>query len=285
MSNKIFKNHKTIALIFDSDGTLHEKYMFKNLFKKNNFSEQEFFDKIDKYREKLKENDILVEDTLVYFQKLIDFFKEKGKPLTNEALFNSGKELIEQSFPGMPEALFRYKEFVKDKYPNLNIIIENYIISSGSRKILQGSCFNKNIDQIYACDTYMENGKIKLSYPMSDTMKTQALFWINKGFNNGKINHNTYLTYQQRKIPFDLMIGFEDGETGIPMLKLIKNKGGTSVGVYEKDDSKTYEFMKRLKEQNKIHAYFEADYNENSSLDQFIKKEIENKVELIKSKL
>ena len=281
MSNKVYPHHRTIALVFDADGTIHEKTMFRSLFKKHGFNENYFFDQMNELRDNLKKEDVLTDDITIYFLKMIEFFKEKNLPLTNEILINSGKNLVNQAFPGMPDAMNRYKEYVKEKYSDLGIEVENYIISSGSRKVLQGSDFDQYLNQIYACDTYMMNGIINLAHPMSDTMKTQALFRINKGYENG--DHNTPLLDQYKRIPFELMIGFEDGQTGIPMLKLIKSKGGSSIGVYGENENKekVKKFMEEQINHDRINAYFKADYSEESSLDQFIKQEIDEKVKLI----
>jgi hypothetical protein len=280
MVSKIYPNHKIIALIFDADGTIHEKYMYRKLFRRFNFDENEFFNSINQLRDELKKQGNIVGDGIVYFSELIDFFKENNIKLTNEMLIESGKELIHQAYPGMPGAMQRYKEYAKEKYSDLGIVVENYIISSGSRKMLQGSCFNECVNEIYAFDTYMRNNEIKMSYIMEDTMKTQALFLINKNSNNNGINHNTTISHENRRIPFELMIGFEDGETGIPMLSLIKDRGGSTIGIYGQNECD--KFVKQLYEKQKIHAYFEANYSEDSILDQYIKQEIDNKVELIR---
>lgn len=277
--SKIHTHHKTIALIYDSDGTIHEKTMFRTLFNQYGFNENDFFNHMNELRDNLKKQDILTDDVTIYFLKMIELFKKNNINLNNEMLINSGKKLVNQTFPGMPEAMKRYKDYVKEKDAEINL--ENYIISSGSRKVLQGSCFNEYVNQIYACDTYMMNGIINLAHPMSDTMKTQALFRINKGYENG--DHNTPLEDKYKKIPFELMIGFEDGQTGIPMLKLIKNKGGTSIGVYSENENKDKikQFMEEQIFHDRINAYFKANYKEGSSLDQFIKQEIDKKIELI----
>ncbi len=59
---------------------------------------------------------------------------------------------------------------------------------------------------------------------------------------------------------------FGDGETDIPSMKLVKNKGGHSVAVY----SENKERAQKLLDDNRVSAIAPADYTEGSALYNYI---------------
>ena len=88
------------------------------------------------------------------------------------------------------------------------------------------------------------------------TNKTQFLFKINKGIfsisDSVKINES--VPEDEKRISFNNMIYFGDGETDVPCMKLIKQLGGTSVAVYEPDNLKKEEIAKRLMRQERVNT-------------------------------
>ena len=99
------------------------------------------------------------------------------------------------------------------------------------------------------------------------TGKTQFLYRINKNsldvYDNSKINRKSV----ERDIPFRNMIYIADGFTDVPCMVLVKNNGGYSIAVHEKDD----ETYKQLVADKRVDYVSLADWRENSQLDQIIK--------------
>ena len=112
------------------------------------------------------------------------------------------------------------------------------------------------------------------------TSKTQYIFRINKGccdINDNK-SINSYIKEEERPVPFSNMVFIGDGETDIPAMKMVKVNGGHSIAVYKptKKDAKTK--AKELIKDNRVNMITQADYQENSMIDKYIKALI-NKIE------
>jgi hypothetical protein len=67
---------------------------------------------------------------------------------------------------------------------------------------------------------------------VTDTMKTQFLFRINKGRENIGESINEHMPESERPIPFQNMIYVGDGMTDVPSMALTKKAGGHTVAVY-----------------------------------------------------
>ena len=71
---------------------------------------------------------------------------------------------------------------------------------------------------------------------MNFTSKTQFIFRINKGeFDiSDEKGVNEFRLHDERPYPFQNMIYIGDGTTDIPCMKLVKQNGGHSIGVYDR---------------------------------------------------
>jgi hypothetical protein len=106
------------------------------------------------------------------------------------------------------------------------------------------------------------------------TTKTQYVFRINKGISNHFDNErlNAFTTEAERPIPFERMIFLGDGDTDIPTMRTVTDKGGHSVAVYDpsrtdKDINKVH----RLIADGRVDFVAPADYQEKSQLEIIVK--------------
>ena len=72
------------------------------------------------------------------------------------------------------------------------------------------------------------------------------------------------MMHDERAIPFENMIYLGDGDTDIPCMKLVKQYGGYSIGVYS--DSKKKRKIQRFMYDDRITHYCKADYSEDLKL-------------------
>ena len=104
------------------------------------------------------------------------------------------------------------------------------------------------------------------------TTKMQFLFRINKGIDNTWDNDeiNKWQPMNERRVPFDHMIFLGDGDTDIPAMKMVREKGGAAIAVFNPKE------WGQAASQNKIHRLISedrasyvapADYSEGSQLD------------------
>ena len=76
-------------------------------------------------------------------------------------------------------------------------------------------------------------------------------------------------------MPYRNMFYFGDGETDIPCMKLVKDKGGCSVCVYSlaKDGAKA--IAEKILADGRVNFIVPANYSEDSELDKKIKAELD----------
>ncbi len=258
-----------IAIMYDFDKTLCTKDMQEYTFIPNlGMDAQSFWNEANNMREKTKMDQIL---TSMYF--MYKKMAEKNIPLKKNYLNDSGKHI--ELYPGVEDWFERINEYGR----SLGFEIEHYIISSGLKEIIEGTCIGNKFKEIYASEFfYDENGnavwpKMSVNY----TNKTQFLTRIRKGVLDisDDINLNKKMIENERRISASNMIYIGDGLTDIPCMKLTKDGGGVSIAVYT---DKTSKQAKNLLKDGRINYLTPANYQENSELDMIIKKVIKKMV-------
>ncbi len=190
-----------------------------------------------------------------------------------ESDFNSlGKNV--ELFPGVDSWFERINKYANDR----NILIEHYIISAGLKEIIEGTSIAKYFKEIYA-SCFLYDGYQKPKWPrqvVNYTQKTQYLFRISKhslDLSDEETINNEYHD-RERRIPFKNMIYIGDSDTDIPAMKVLKNYGGVSIGVYN-PFAKQIKKVSQLILDGRIDFFAPADYTENSILDKYIKRQID----------
>ena len=118
------------------------------------------------------------------------------------------------------------------------IEVEHYIISSGLKEIIEGSKIANKFKRIYA-SSYLYSPDGIAEWPaqaINYTNKTQYIFRIAKGiFNEYDERVNDSMNDSQLYIPYENFVYIGDSATDIPCMRLVKSKGGYSIGVYDPD--------------------------------------------------
>lgn len=172
-------------------------------------------------------------------------------------------------FPGVENWFKRIREYGNSQ----GVIVEHYIISSGLKEMIEGTCVACEFEKIYASSFYYDERGVVLwpAQVVNYTNKTQFLFRIEKGVldvNDPGIND--FFEPENIRVPFRNMIYIGDSDTDIPCMKLVNSYSGHSIGVYDpnsKNKSKVYKMM----HDNRIKYFAPADYSENSELDILVK--------------
>ena len=251
-----------VAIIYDFDKTLCDKDMQEYSFIPSLGMETgEFWKKTDEFVIKEKMDKIL---GCMYM--MLNESKKSNKYITKEYLRSLGKDI--NFFPGILDWFERINE-----YGNRHgLKIEHYIISSGLREIIKGTEISKYFKEIYACEfLYDERGiaiwpKMSVNY----TTKTQFLSRINKGVLDisNDILLNEKMLDEDRRISTKNMIYLGDGFTDIPSMRMTRENGGYAIAVYQNNDK---HIVYNLLDDNRIDFYAEANYEENSEIDNLMK--------------
>lgn len=251
-----------VAIIYDFDKTLCDKDMQEYSFIPSlGMETSEFWRKTDEFVKREKMDKIL---GCMYM--MLNESKNNGKFITKEYLRSLGADI--NFFPGILDWFERINEY-GNKH---GLKIEHYIISSGLREIIKGTEISKYFKEIYACEfLYDERGvaiwpKMSVNY----TTKTQFLTRINKGVLD--ISNDTLLNEkmldEDRRISTKNMIYLGDGFTDIPSMRMTRENGGYAIAVYQNNDK---HIAKSLLNDNRIDFYAEANYEENSEIDNLMK--------------
>ncbi|MBR5028838.1 MAG: haloacid dehalogenase-like hydrolase, partial [Bacteroidales bacterium] len=146
---------------------------------------------------------------------------------------------------------------------------EHYINSSGLREMIEGTPIAKKFKEIYACTFMYEDGvAVWPAVAVDFTAKTQFLFMINKGISKISENYkvNRYVADDERPVPFSRMIYFGDGETDVPCMRLVKQKGGNSIAVYQKRNATKRRLAEQLVSEKRVNFACAADYLQNGEM-------------------
>lgn len=273
-----------IAVIWDFDKTLVDGYMQDPIFKKYGVDSKQFWEEVNALPNKYwEEQEVKVNRDTIYLNHFINKTKEGVfKGLNNKVLFELGKEL--KFYKGIPEIFGKTKELIEKNsiFQEYNIKVEHYIVSTGMVEMIKGSIIEEYVEDIWGCEliqTKDENGNFEISeigYTIDNTSKTRAIFEINKGVNkNTGYDVNAKIKEGNRRVLFKNMIYIADGPSDVPAFSLIKKGGGSTFAIYPKSDLKAFKQVEKLREDNRVDMYAEADYSEGTTTYMWIMSKIQ----------
>ena len=222
---------KTIALIYDFDGTLCPRPM----------QEYAFLPKIGEDPEAFwaESNKIAREhgaDPLItYMHLLYKKAKAKGVRIDRSDLVAQGAAV--EFYPGVMEWFDATAKYVRSMTEGQGVSLRHYLISSGLTEIVEGTPIFKKFHNVFASEYWFD--AYDLPFPkrvITDTGKTQYLFRINKGIENLGESINHHMPESERPIPFSNMIYFGDGDTDVPSMAVVRKNGGRAIAVHGDDE-------------------------------------------------
>lgn len=283
-----------IAIVWDFDKTLIPYYMQKPLFEEFGVNESQFWKEVGALPALYAKQGIQMSPDTAYLSHILTYVKQGiFKDLTNSKLRELGSKL--DFFPGLPDFFKNSKDLI-DKNPDykkFDLKLEHFVVSTGLTEIIRGSLINPHINGIWACE-FLENKFLpqdeklqaakepnqisEIAYLIDNTTKTRALFEINKGVNQhpDEISVNQSMEEEGRRVPFHNMIYIADGPSDIPAFSVVKKYNGKTFAVYSKDRPQSFKQAKQLLIDNRVDAYGEADYQENSHTFLWITDEIQS---------
>ncbi len=267
----------TIAILYDFDKTLCTEDMQNYAFIPNlGLTPDEFW-----ARTGVLGNNYEMDKILAYMYEMIRTCKEKNIKLTKEYLNSLGKHI--KYFPGVISWFQRINSFGE----KLGAKIEHYVVSSGTKEIIDGSVIANEFNKIYGCEFLYDDKTKEAIWPkmaINFTLKTQFIFRISKGAfdiaDEEKLNSDT--PDSRRHVFYRNMIYIGDGMTDIPCMQVVKDKGGKAIAVYRPNDK---ENVLKLVHDARINFVCQADYSQNSSLEKFVLMSIENMISYEKLRL
>ena len=224
---------KTIALVYDFDGTLSPRPMQDYAFLPQIGEDASAFWKESNRLAREQGADALI----TYMHLMYKKAKAKGVRIDRADLVAQGRNV--ELYPGVEAWFDEIGQYVKLRAETHGISLRHYLVSSGLTEIIEGTRIYKRFHNVFASEYWFE--AYEVPYPkrvITDTGKTQYLFRINKGIENLGENINQHMPEAARPIPFANMIYFGDGDTDVPSMAVMRKNGGHAVAVYPPRGSK-----------------------------------------------
>lgn len=264
-----------IATVWDFDKTLIPGYMQNPIFAEYKLDPKVFWGAVNLGIKDLLDKGFEVNRDTYYLNVLIREAQSGGKfdGLNNENLKTLGKELI--FFDGAIDLFKEIQEMnEEDEFKNYGVRFENYIVSTGLKRMIEGSKIFPFVKKVWGAeliDYPGEDGKnrlMEIAYSLDNSTKTRALFEINKGVGIEKestIDVNSKIPHEIRRVQFCNMIYVADGPSDVPAFSVTLQKGGSTMAVYPKGDAVAFHQVDELRRNGRVQMVAEADYTKGSS--------------------
>jgi phosphoserine phosphatase len=224
---------KTIALVYDFDGTLSPRPMQEYAFLPEIGADAAAFWAESNALARRTQADPLITYMHLMYRKA----KAKGVRIDRADLVAQGRKVA--FYPGVEDWFDAIAGYVRSHAQNQGVQLRHYLVSSGLLEIVEGTSIYRRFHNVFASEYWFE--AYDLPYPkrvITDTGKTQYLFRINKGVEDLGQSINQHMPEDARPIPFANMIYFGDGDTDVPSMAVMRKNGGHAVAVYPPGKSK-----------------------------------------------
>ena len=256
-----------MAICYDFDKTLSPDDMQTfTLIPSFGMKKEEFWEESNKLA---KEN--LMDNNLAWMFQLLQYSRAKRLPIRKSYFHDIGAEV--PLYKGVEKWFGRINEYARKR----GIEVEHYIISSGLKEIIEGSKIAPEFKRVYA-SSYLYSPDGVAEWPaqaINYTNKTQYIFRIAKGcFEEYDERVNDSMSADQLYIPYENIVYIGDSATDIPCMRLVKSKGGFSIGVFDPEKNarkKVYQ----LYSDGRIDFYAPADYSPKSDISRYMRQIID----------
>ena len=254
--------HKTIAIVYDFDGTLSPLSMQEyTVFPELGIDPKSFWTEV---KAATKANEAT--EVLTYMRLMAERIAQGSLPIDRSRLRELGANV--PYFAGVETWFDRINKFVQTSG---YVKVRHYIVSAGLKEILEGVSIAKHFHTIFASQYHYDafGRPTFANRVITDVSKTQYLFRINKGVEDLSLAVNDHMPEEVRPIPFRNMIYIGDGDTDVPSMTVTRKNGGHAFAVFSPGE-KT-EKCDALFKAGRVDAYFEANYSRNTRLEIFFK--------------
>src|SRR6478672_9684108 len=259
MADRFFQN--TIALVSDFAGTLSPPPMQEyTVLPKIGVEPSQFWARVNREARETESDPMLV-----YMRHIIEALEIARVDVKREDFSAMARKI--KYFPGVTSWFTRMNAYVK-KRSRAQVGIQHYLISAGQKEILDGVSIRKHFKRIYASEYHFNHHGVATfpKFLVTDTLKTQFLFRINKGREAITESINEHMPEGERPIPFPNMIYVGDGMSDVPSMALTKKSGGHAVAVYDRRKAGGQASCAELLRAGRVDFIAEADYRKDSRL-------------------
>jgi phosphoserine phosphatase len=250
---------KTIALVYDFDGTLSPRPMQEYTFlPKIGEDPAAFWAECNRIAREQKADPLITYMHLMYKKA-----KAAGVRIDRDDLVALGGKV--ELFPGVETWFGEIESYVRLRSESQGVTLRHYLVSSGLTEIIEGTSIYSRFHNVFASEYWFD--AYDLPFPkrvITDTGKTQYLFRINKGVEDLGDSINHHMAEEARPIPFANMIYFGDGDTDVPSMAVMRKNGGHAVAVHPPGKARAK--CVALFKAGRVDFFAAADYRRGSDL-------------------
>jgi len=259
MPERFFQD--TIALVYDFDGTLSPQPMQEyTVLPKIGAEPARFWDLVNREARETQSDPMLV-----YMRHILEALERERVDVKRADFARMARSIV--YFPGVTTWFGRMDAYVARRSKR-RVKLRHYLISAGQKEILEGVSIRRHFRRIYASEYHFNHHGVATfpKFLVTDTLKTQFLFRINKGIEDVNESINEHMPESERPIPFPNLVYVGDGMTDVPSMALAKKNGGHAVAVYNPQGDRGRATCVKLLDAGRVDFVAEADYRKASRL-------------------
>jgi 2-hydroxy-3-keto-5-methylthiopentenyl-1-phosphate phosphatase len=187
---------------------------------------------------------ILAADAPIWMYSLSRVASRLKIPLNKEFFKEFFKEFVAPNielYSNVLPFLETLKEISSEQhFTDINLKIHHFIVTAGLKELVEQVFPVDLITWTFGCryevvvnEEHQDEPESVPVFCMDETMKTRSLFEISKGvFQDKKIKVNTRVEDQKLWTPFKNILYVGDGDTDVPALSLVRDRGGLGIAVF-----------------------------------------------------
>lgn len=254
-----------IAVVFDFDETLTPEDSFKSLLR---HCRLDVDDVVDNRIQPLLDQGW--EKYLARAYCLAKASQQRSEKITQDTLAQVGQQI--PLYKGVDKLFDRLRQHVRKI--DADIELEFYLISGGFIDIPRNTSIAKHFVRMWGCELqYDETGAIEfMQRQMTHTEKTRYLYYLSKGVEQSQNEKDLIYNYpnlsaKELHVPLSQVIYIGDGASDIPCFDVIRQYGGTAIGIYAQDRSaEEWEYLENIRVSQRLSNLVPAGYTENAEL-------------------
>jgi hypothetical protein len=202
---------------------------------------------------------------LVYMRHILEALERAKVDVKREDFAQMAGKI--KYFPGVAGWFARMNAYVARRSQG-HVKLRHYLISAGQKEILEGVSIRRHFRRIYASEYHFNHHGVATfpKFLVTDTLKTQFLFRINKGIEDVNESINEHMPESERPIPFPNLVYVGDGMTDVPSMALAKKNGGHAVAVFDPRRANGRATCVKLLDAGRVDFVAEADYRKGTRL-------------------
>jgi len=128
----------------------------------------------------------------------------------------------------------------QEEFKRIGLDVHHFVVTAGLKDLVEQVFPSDLVTWTFGCRyevvvdaAHRDEPESVPVFCMDETMKTRSLFEISKGvFKNEKVRVNTRIEEKKLWAPFKNIIYIGDGDTDVPALSLVRDKGGIGIAVF-----------------------------------------------------